>query len=159
MKTLKFIKYWEDSSQLAESSSKYYILDITIVLSKYKLCSSSCAADVIRSWLSYLDWEWQWFSFLDRSLHLKVFVPSKISNQVPVWRSLTQHSDWKSLFEMRKLSALVLIVLLESSSCTIVQTLSSNYAVVLGGYGPGYSELSQVDHLFISRWNDVLESL
>lgn len=28
---------------------------------------------------------------------------------------------------------------------TIVQTLSSRYAVVLGGYGPGYTELSQVE--------------
>ena len=42
MKTLKFIKYCEDSSQLAESSSKYYILDITIVLSIYKLRTFSC---------------------------------------------------------------------------------------------------------------------
>ena len=31
------------------------------------------------------------------------------------------------------------------SSSTIVQTLSSRYAVVLGGYGPGYTELSQVE--------------
>ena len=28
---------------------------------------------------------------------------------------------------------------------TIVQSLSSEYAVVLGGYGPGYSELSMVE--------------
>lgn len=42
MKTLKFIKYCEDSSQLAESSSKYYILDVTIVLSIYKLRTFSC---------------------------------------------------------------------------------------------------------------------
>ena len=42
MKTLKFIKYCEDSSQLVESSSKYYILDITIVLSIYKLRTFSC---------------------------------------------------------------------------------------------------------------------
>ena len=42
MMTLKFIKYCEDSSQLAESSSKYYILDITIVLSIYKLRTFSC---------------------------------------------------------------------------------------------------------------------
>ena len=27
----------------------------------------------------------------------------------------------------------------------IVQTLSSNYAIVLGGYGPGYEELRQVE--------------
>ena len=32
-----------------------------------------------------------------------------------------------------------------SITCTIVQTLSSRYAVVLGGYGPGYTELSQVE--------------
>ena len=28
---------------------------------------------------------------------------------------------------------------------TIVQSLSSRYAVVLGGYGPGYSELAMVE--------------
>ena len=42
MKTLKFNKYCEDSSQLVESSSKYYILDVTIVLSIYKLRTFSC---------------------------------------------------------------------------------------------------------------------
>ena len=42
MMTLKFIKYCEDSSQLVESSSKYYILDVTIVLSIYKLRTFSC---------------------------------------------------------------------------------------------------------------------
>ena len=30
-------------------------------------------------------------------------------------------------------------------SSTIVQTLSSRYAVVLGGYGPGYTELNNVE--------------
>ena len=32
-----------------------------------------------------------------------------------------------------------------SSQATIVQSLSSKYAVVLGGYGPGYSELVEVE--------------
>lgn len=39
-----------------------------------------------------------------------------------------------------------LLLLLGPAACgaTIVQTLSSRYAIVLGGYGPGYTELSQV---------------
>jgi len=41
--------------------------------------------------------------------------------------------------------ALTVLVLLHNSSATIVQTLSSRYAVVLGGYGPGYTELSMVE--------------
>ena len=61
MKTLKFIKYWEDSSQLAESSSKYYILDITIVLSKYKLCSSSCGKKIVHKDLSDLNCRFRGF--------------------------------------------------------------------------------------------------
>ena len=32
-----------------------------------------------------------------------------------------------------------------NSQATIVQSLSSSYAVVLGGYGPGYSELVEVE--------------
>ena len=36
-------------------------------------------------------------------------------------------------------------VLVPTITSTIVQTLSSRYAVVLGGYGPGYTELSQVE--------------
>ena len=31
------------------------------------------------------------------------------------------------------------------SQATIVQSLSSKYAVVLGGYGPGYTELVEVE--------------
>ena len=40
---------------------------------------------------------------------------------------------------------LILSTLVPHISSTIVQTLSSRYAVVLGGYGPGYTELSQVE--------------
>lgn len=41
---------------------------------------------------------------------------------------------------------LLVISTLQSTSglTSIVQTLSSRYAIVLGGYGPGYTELSQV---------------
>ena len=35
--------------------------------------------------------------------------------------------------------------MLEIAGSTIVQTFSSRYAIVLGGYGPGYTELSQVE--------------
>ncbi len=39
------------------------------------------------------------------------------------------------------------LTLVSRSSATpfVVQTLSSRYAIVLGGFGPGYEELSQVD--------------
>merc|ERR1712032_503799 len=41
----------------------------------------------------------------------------------------------------------VVLILLQSNLAltSIVQTLSSRYAIVLGGYGPGYTELSQVE--------------
>jgi len=39
----------------------------------------------------------------------------------------------------------ILSILVSTTSSTIVQTLSSRYAVVLGGYGPGYTELSHVE--------------
>ena len=39
----------------------------------------------------------------------------------------------------------ILAITVNTSYSTIVQTLSSRYALVLGGYGPGYTELSQVD--------------
>ena len=43
-------------------------------------------------------------------------------------------------------SVLVSVILtVNPSYSTIVQTLSSRYAMVLGGYGPGYTELSQVE--------------
>ena len=49
-----------------------------------------------------------------------------------------------------KLFLLVAVVLFGCSSSVncvpfIVQTLSSNYALVLGGYGPGYEELRHVE--------------
>ena len=40
---------------------------------------------------------------------------------------------------------IIAVSLIYKCSSTIVQTLSSDYAIVLGGYGPGYSELSQVE--------------
>ena len=45
------------------------------------------------------------------------------------------------------LSLLLLSLLLPTSSATpfIVQQLSSSYAIVLGGYGPGYTEMRQID--------------
>lgn len=45
------------------------------------------------------------------------------------------------------LLVLVSIFSLQPSAAVpfIVQTLSSNYALVLGGYGPGYEELLQVE--------------
>ena len=39
----------------------------------------------------------------------------------------------------------VLLLSVDHIQSTIVQSLSSRYAVVLGGYGPGYSELSMVE--------------
>jgi len=39
----------------------------------------------------------------------------------------------------------VISFVLEIAGSTIVQTFSSRYAIVLGGYGPGYTELSQVE--------------
>ena len=39
----------------------------------------------------------------------------------------------------------MLVLSLDQIRTTIVQSLSSSYAVVLGGYGPGYSELSMVE--------------
>ena len=46
-----------------------------------------------------------------------------------------------------------LLLLLGPAACgaTIVQTLSSRYAIVLGGYGPGYTELSQVRPSHVAR--------
>ena len=38
----------------------------------------------------------------------------------------------------------MILLPLNSALASIVQTLSSEYAIVLGGYGPGYTELSQV---------------
>merc|ERR1712233_182910 len=40
---------------------------------------------------------------------------------------------------------LVISFVLKIADSTIVQTFSSRYAIVLGGYGPGYTELSQVE--------------
>lgn len=42
-------------------------------------------------------------------------------------------------------SVLLCLVHQAFSSPFIVQSLSSRYAIVLGGYGPGYSELKQVE--------------
>ena len=39
----------------------------------------------------------------------------------------------------------VLVFTVAQIQSTIVQSLSSSYAVVLGGYGPGYSELAMVE--------------
>lgn len=48
--------------------------------------------------------------------------------------------------DLAKAVTVILILLpLNSALASIVQTLSSEYAIVLGGYGPGYTELSQVE--------------
>ena len=43
--------------------------------------------------------------------------------------------------------AVIIVTLSGKSYCVpfIVQSLSSNYALVLGGYGPGYKELRKVE--------------
>ena len=49
---------------------------------------------------------------------------------------------------MSGVNILVSVVLLAGSVggvSFIVQSLSSNYALVLGGYGPGYEELREVE--------------
>merc|ERR550532_1346528 len=42
-------------------------------------------------------------------------------------------------------SLLVLVLTVAQVRTTIVQSLSSSFAVVLGGYGPGYTELAMVE--------------
>ena len=43
--------------------------------------------------------------------------------------------------------AIIILIISEKSYCDpfIVQSLSSNYGLVLGGYGPGYEELRKVE--------------
>ena len=43
--------------------------------------------------------------------------------------------------------AIIVVIISKESYCVpfIVQSLSSNYALVLGGYGPGYEELRKVE--------------
>ena len=50
--------------------------------------------------------------------------------------------------------ALLIVFHAEKSFCVpfIVQSLSSNYGLVLGGYGPGYEELREVE---VVRHNEV----
>ena len=53
-----------------------------------------------------------------------------------------------------KFLAVLIIFFVENSLCVpfIVQSLSSNYGLVLGGYGPGYEELREVE---VVRHNKV----
>ena len=53
-----------------------------------------------------------------------------------------------------KILTVLIIFFAENSLCVpfIVQSLSSNYGLVLGGYGPGYEELREVD---VVRHNKV----
>ena len=50
--------------------------------------------------------------------------------------------------------ALTIVVFTKNCFCVpfIVQSLSSNYGLVLGGYGPGYEELREVE---VVRHNKV----
>ena len=52
--------------------------------------------------------------------------------------------------------SLIVLIIFSVKNCTsvpfIVQSLSSNYGLVLGGYGPGYEELKEVD---VVRHNKV----
>lgn len=51
----------------------------------------------------------------------------------------------KSEEHAKALLVILTLIPLTSSLTSIVQTLSSRYAIVLGGYGPGYTELSKVE--------------
>ena len=52
-----------------------------------------------------------------------------------------QHSYWRTV------CVIIVAIFSKESYCVpfIVQSLSSNYALVLGGYGPGYEELRKVE--------------
>ena len=58
-------------------------------------------------------------------------MPDKFQQQ-PYWRTVC---------------AIIVVIFSKESFCVpfIVQSLSSNYALVLGGYGPGYEELRKVE--------------
>ena len=50
-------------------------------------------------------------------------------------------------------SAIIIVIISEEYYCDpfIVQSLSSNYGLVLGGYGPGYEELRKVEVVRLNK--------
>ena len=57
------------------------------------------------------------------------------------------YDKFKKLLNWFSACAIIVVIISKKSYCVpfIVQSLSSNYALVLGGYGPGYEELRKVE--------------